>query len=383
MMMKQEHNTNNTDQVEQAVKALHARLDDIQFNRSLEDSKFVVLDQDGYGFGAQFERRMLGLQFADMFGRCAVFVNEYNPPYAPCFEPTGRFTYEDIKHLPQGTLDFSRTDQDDQVAFFDFDSFWKDRSLNIPVYNWVPETFNAVRPLLERPRPNWTPPDFKTLDAARRLYEGQLLSRFKYLPDYERGIAEVKERIGFESPIIGVHIRRGDKHAESPYVPIGRYHAEILKAVEETGINKVFVTSDDPGVFSALPSQDKIEYIYDDKEPRYNNANHEMIAAQPELAAQETLTALKIYDLLSCCDVIVGQNNAHLTNLAICRNEATKMGQGDYRILRGDYISKFSYAELKYWPEVCRYKAKRLRKSPVTKPIRRVLRPIKRAIVGP
>lgn len=380
--MKQEKNDSKLAQVEEAVKSLHARLDDIQFNRSLEESKFVVLDQDGYGFGAQFERRMLGLQFADMLGRCAVFVNEYNPPYAPCFEPTGRFTYEDIKHLPQGTLDFNNPDQGDQVAFFDFDSFWSDPAINRPVYHWVPEAFNGIRPLLERPRPNWTAPDFKTLDAARRLYEGQLLSRFTYLPEYAQGIAEVKKRIGFESPMIGVHIRRGDKHAEAPYVPIDRYHAEILATVKETGINRVFVTSDDPGVFPNLPNQGQIEYIYDDEEPRYNNANHEMIAAQPELAAQETLTALKIYDLLSCCDVIVGQNNAHLTNLAICRNEAEKLGQGDYRILRGDYISKFRYAEMKYWPEVWRYKMKRLRKSPMTKPMRRVLRPIKRALLG-
>lgn len=370
------------DKIAEVARAMHQRLDEIQFGRSFDDSKFVVLDQDGYGFGAQFERRTLGLQFADMFGRCAVFVNECNPPYAPCFEPTSQFTYADIKHLPQGTLDFNDPDQEDKVAFFDFDTFWENPAINLPVYHWVPDSFKDIRHLLDRPRPNWVAPEFKEMDSPRRLYEGQLLSRFKYLPMYEAGIAEVKERIGFKSPIIGVHIRRGDKEHEAPYVPIGKFHSEILRAVQETGITRVFVTSDDPNVFAALPNQDKIEYIYDDKEPRYNNANHSMLAEKPELAEQETLTALKIYDLLSCCDVIIGQNNAHLTNLAICRNEATRLGQGDYRMTRGDYVSSFRHADIQYWPEVVRYKARRLRKSPKTQGIRNILKPIKRALLG-
>lgn len=376
-----ENKSYQADEVDKVTSALHKRLDDIQFNRSLEDSKFVLLDQDGYGFGAQFERRLMGLQYADMFGRCAVFVNEYNPPYTLCFEPTGRFTYEQIKHLPRGTLDFNNPEQDDQVVFFDFDTFWQDSSISRPVYDWVPESFRALRPRLERSSPDWVDPEFKTLDAAKRLYEGHLLSRFKYLPFFGEKIAEIKRRIGFEPPIIGAHIRRGDKNTEAPYVPVDLYHREIKRAVKDTGIRRVFVTSDDPGVFAELPDKDEIEYIYDHDEPRYNNANHEMIANHPELAEQETLTALKIYDLLSCCDVIIGQNNAHLTSLAISRSEAYLMGSGDYRIMRGDYISKYSYTQMRYWPEVSRYKFNRFRKSPRSTALRKALRPLKRALV--
>jgi Alpha-(1,6)-fucosyltransferase N- and catalytic domains len=361
--------------IEAATAALHDRLDELQFRRSFEDSKFVVLDQDGYGFGAQFHRRVLGLQLAYMFDRTAVFVNEYNPPYAPCFKPTGQFTFEDIEHLPQENLDYTK-EQQAKVAFFDFDSFWKDRSLRDAICEWVPPEIrmhaDGISPSASKEK-SWQDRAMWKLDPARQFFEGQLLSRFEYLSQYEAWLEELKRRIGFACPIIGVHIRRGDKKEETPYVPLRRYHAEILRAVAETGINRVFVSSDDPEVFAGLPGQDRVQYIYDDEEPRYNNANHRMLRERPELARQETFTALKIYDLLSHCDVLVGQN-AHLTTLAQARNSARTMRAGEYRFIRGDYCTRFRYASPKDWGDVCSYKLRML-----PEPIRRVMRPLKRS----
>jgi hypothetical protein len=368
----------------QATQRLHRRLDQLQFESSFDEAKFVVLDQDGYGFGAQFERRVMGLQLAYMYGRTAVFVNEHSPPYAPCFEPTGRFKYNDIEHLPSEVLDFT-LNQEAKVAFFDFDAFWRDPSLHRPFYDWVPEDFKPLDTMLDTDpvkQSNWLDPEFKRMGVAKRLFEGQLLSRFTYLPDYAEAIEATKRRIGFSSPIIGVHIRRGDKQTENPYVPLRRYFSEILRAVEETGINRVFVSSDDPGVFARLPEKDRIEYVYDTEEPRYNNANHRMLAKDPGLAWQETFTALKIFDLLSHCDVIVGQNNAHLTLLAIARNEARKLGKGDYRLTRGDYCERFAYANVKDWGDVCYYKVHRLIGRKRLAQVRQVLRPIKRMVQG-
>ena len=361
--------------LEQATAAFHAKLDELQFQGNLDDSKFVVLDQDGYGFGAQFERRALGLQLAYMFDRTAIFVNEHNHPYTPCFEPTSQYTYKDIEHLPQENLDFT-TNQTAKVAFFDFDSFWQNPEISRPIYDWVPPDLAFLENTHEGER-NRLDLGFKTFGPARRYMEGQILSRFSYLPAYATKIEEIKKRIGFQSPIIGAHIRRGDKYVETPYVPIRRYHAEILRAVEETGINRVFVTSDDPEVFANLPDQDNIKYIFDDEEPRYNNANHVLLNNNPELASQETLTGLKIYELLSNCDVIVGQNNAHLTLLAIARNAARHPQGRNFRLTRGDYTMRFGHADPRDWGDVLSFKLRRSRRA--AKDLRKRIRSLKRA----
>lgn len=210
--MSLSHTQNKPDTIEAATAALHDRLDELQFRRCFEDSKFVVLDQDGFGFGAQFHRRVLGLQFAYMFDRTAVFVNEYNPPYTPCLEPTGQFTFKDIEHLPQENLDFTK-EQHTKVVFLDFDSFWEDKTLNRMIFEWVPTEIEKHAGSISLPaskEKNWLDPEIGKLGPARRFFEGQLLSRFKYRPEYEAAIEEVKQRIGFVHPIIGVHIRRGD-----------------------------------------------------------------------------------------------------------------------------------------------------------------------------
>lgn len=348
-----------------AVENMHNHLDKIQFQNSFDESKFIVFDQDGYGFGAQFERRMLGLQFACMYGRSVVFVNENNPPYTLCFEPTGSITYSEIEHLEKPVFDYTHK-QGDKVVFFDFDSFWRNSELNREIYEWMPEEFQDLDRYAQKTFPeskNWVHPEFKNLSRIKRIFSGELLSRFKYLPQFRSEIDAIKKRIGFESPIIGVHIRRGDKTVEAPYVPLRRYHSEILRAVKETGINNVFVTSDDPDVFSGLPGQSYINYIYDDEEPRFNNANHIMLRKNQELAFQETLTALKIYDLLSYCDVVIGQSNAHLTLLAMCRNEARKMGAGDYRLTKGDYCASFLGADPRDWSDVFSYKYRSMKRA--------------------
>jgi Alpha-(1,6)-fucosyltransferase N- and catalytic domains len=339
--------------IDEAVASLHHQLDELQFQRNFDEAKFIVLDQDGFGFGAQFHRRVMGLQLGLMYSRTVVFVREYSPPYAHCFETTGKFTMADLAGIPNEVFLFSK-DQPDKVAFFDFDRFWADKSFNRTVYEWVPPTFAA-------------------LGLGRHFFEGQLLERFNYLPEYSEELEKIKQRIGFKSPIIGVHIRRGDKNTEEPYVPLRRFKSEILATVKTSGISRVFVTSDDPEVFDKLPAKDRIEYVYDREEPRYNNAVHAMLHDHPELAWQETMTALKIFDLLSSSNLIVGQSNAHLTLLAIARNMARTRRMDNHRLTPGEYTMSFSTAEPRDWGHVAAFKALRIRSG-----FRRLLRRCKR-----
>src|SRR4029453_15616068 len=112
--------------------------------------------------------------FAYMFDRTAVFVNEHNPPYAPCFKPTGQFTFEDIKHLPQENLDYTK-EQQAKVAFFDFDSYWKDRSLRDAICEWVPPEIrmhaDRISPSASKEK-NWQDRARCKLDPARQFFEG-------------------------------------------------------------------------------------------------------------------------------------------------------------------------------------------------------------------
>jgi hypothetical protein len=309
------------------IKNFHDRLDYLQFNRSFDDCKFLLVDQMVHGFGGQISRRMLGLQLGYMFDRTVVFKRPDDPPYALCLKPTSSYTYDDIKEINIATFTFSK-DQKDKVAFFDFDAFWRDEDFRIPFYSWLPE-------------------DFKQAGYDRYIYDGQILARLKWLDEYKEYVENAKKRIGYENPIIAMHIRRGDKYTEAPYIPLPVYFNELKKASKESGIKKVFVTSDsDETIQELLRIDSDFEFIYDDMEPRYNNANHAYLRRNPDLAKQETQTAIKILELIASADRIVGPDNAHLTTLGVAINSARLASTQNRYLIPGDLTS--SRLPLKY-----------------------------------
>lgn len=324
-------------------REIQARLETLQFGEPEPTSRYLLIPQDEYGFGAQMHRRVLGLKLGWMTNRTVVFEKEDYGPYLACFEPTSRFRKADLEGIEAGTLNMEGQ-QTERLLAWDFQSAWADQPAFWRLNDWVPEEFRVLRL------------DFQFL-------EGLILQRLRVLPEFAQEIEAICERIGFSNPVIGVHIRRGDKSWETPYVPLRKYKTEILAAVKRTGIRKVFVTSDDPDVFSELPDQERIEYIYDKEEPRYNNANHSLILENPALRRQETLTALKIYELLRRCDFIVGQDNAHLTNLAVSRRVADLDGANAGCRIPGDYTMHFRKADPADWGEVLLFKARRFQRK--------------------
>jgi hypothetical protein len=234
--------------------------------------------------------------------------------------------------LPQATFKFSKT-QKDKIAFFDFDSFWKDAPLKKPYYEYVPEPFRKA-------------------GYDRFFFEGQLLTRLKPLKEFVEYAEQVKARIRFTNPIISMHIRRGDKYVEAPYVPLRIYIDSVKKIRAQTGIEKVFVTSDSEEAIQSLPRDIGIEFIYDDQEPRYDNANHRFLRNNPKLASQETFTAYKIYQLLADADYIIGPDNAHLTLLGASLNSA-RTGNTQNKLLIPGTL-KFKPDVIRYWPLIAK-----------------------------
>lgn len=268
-----------------------------QFGQSFDGAKFLICNLGYGGYGGQFSLRILAFQLATYFDRVLIF-NYHDYIYDECYDSISNFSYDDIKDLESVKLDFDKN-QKDKVVFFDFDSYWSNEKLRDQYHEWLPTV------LIQ--------------DGFDYRYFYGLLSSFFVLKDeYKNKIEDIKKRIGFKNPIIGMHVRRGDKIVESEHISLATYVDALIRAHKKTGINRVFVTSDSSKTIKELPQDMGFEYIYDYEEKRYNNAMHRFLRQRPELVKQETLTAAKILELLGSCSFVVGQENTHFSVFGAC-----------------------------------------------------------------
>jgi hypothetical protein len=155
-------------------------------------------------------------------------------------------------------------------------------------------------------------------------------------------VTQAAFRLDVKADTLGVHIRRGDKAVETPFIPISTIQDELARLCDRHGFQRVFACSDDESVFDRLRLPAGVELIFDQTETRYNNANHKFLVRNPELAAQETRTAIKNIFLLGKCGAIVGQSNAHFARLAASeityRNDGGPFGT----LIAGDHVLQHS-----------------------------------------
>ena len=136
---------------------------------------------------------------------------------------------------------------------------------------------------------------------------------------YLAGLLEQKKQsMGWDSKAlqIGIHVRRGDKNTECPYIPTSTY-VQFFDDLAKQHLSRaiqLFLTSDDPDSYAdfkaALPH---IPILWDQDEPRFNNCNVHMVGDQPDLALQESITAAKNICLLGECDYVIGMASAQFT----------------------------------------------------------------------
>lgn len=131
-------------------------------------------------------------------------------------------------------------------------------------------------------------------------------------------IDSTKKRLQWDNfdIIIGLHVRRGDKNTEAPYIPKELYLQHLHEICEKHPNKKcaVFLTSDDPNCiqdFQLIPTNFRI--LWDEEEDRFNNYNAGMVKTSNELAEQESLTAAKNILLLGQCDYVIGMSTAQFT----------------------------------------------------------------------
>jgi Alpha-(1,6)-fucosyltransferase N- and catalytic domains len=118
---------------------------------------------------------------------------------------------------------------------------------------------------------------------------------------------------------IGLHVRRGDKNTEVPYIAKEKY-CRFVESILDRNANTrtcIFLTSDDPSSFmefaNAFPG---VDVLWDSTEERYNNYNADMISKKkfaPKLSYDESVTCAKNISLLGECDHVVGMASAQFT----------------------------------------------------------------------
>ncbi|XP_012276842.1 alpha-(1,6)-fucosyltransferase [Orussus abietinus] len=188
----------------------------------------------------------------------------------------------------------------------------------VSLANWPGDPSKQVisLPLVDNvyPKPKFQPPSVPA-DLVPRLeklhaqplvwWVGQVL---KYLMRPQENLKKVldysKEKLGFEKPIVGIHVRRTDKvGTEAAYHDIDEYMAKAEEYFDQLetkpSVKRVFIASDDPKVINNARS----------RYPKYQIIGDPAIAETASVSRRYSDTSLQgiIIDihLLSLCDFLV------------------------------------------------------------------------------
>ncbi|CAH1794460.1 unnamed protein product [Owenia fusiformis] len=137
---------------------------------------------------------------------------------------------------------------------------------------------------------------------------GQLMAYFfQPSPSYSQRLDDIKKAIGFTHPIIGVHIRRGDKAFEAEPTPTYKY----IEAIESYMIQMGYRTSSRklPSIFIASDERDLIFEISN----QYTQYN---FISTPDVFSKKHLDLI-IFDilLLKECDYFIGTFSSNVGRL--------------------------------------------------------------------
>ena len=285
-----------------AKREIFDRLDRIQ---SGDASGVLIMKADPTGLGAQISRRVLGLRLGLHYNRTVVFTRDDDFPYVQSFQ---RMHSVEV------------AEQWDRVPDLNLDGIANEGARRFNFWKWWDDPGRDVRFTIEVPHCLREVPD------ASLIYDGILALYLKLKPEWASYVEERRRELKIDTGVVGLHVRRGDKNVETPYVSLDTYRRSVEAVLMRLGGNRVFLASDDPKVVARLSRVAHLEILYDAGETRRNNANHRFLMKHPEFALDETRTAIKNIMLLASCGMIVGQRNAHFASLAasmICASRCT------------------------------------------------------------
>jgi hypothetical protein len=279
-------------------QALKEYLERLQFS---DHGRIILIDQLPVGYGGQLSRRLLGLKVGLALDRKAVFLSDADVPYSQSISRMFSWS-QDTRVAADGPLiELSGFDPRPLVRFDYFVIMKQLARMGLSVEEWVTNLLAENLKL--------TSDDLKKMD-------GWLIRSLRFVPDFERRLVTDVARLGVSKDVLGVHVRRGDKKVETAYVSLERISEAIHSIYSVWKFAGVFVATDDARVLPDLRLPPGVRLLFDHDEIRYNNANHKMLLAQPEMAAEETYVAFKNFRFLCECGGVVGQDNAHFATLA-------------------------------------------------------------------
>ena len=281
-------------------RILLERFNFMQFGVSPKDASYLVVKPHIAGFGAQVLGNLTSsLIFGCMYNRTVIF--DEPPTYAFPFKPITNHAVVDTREEEgAGGTDkiFRFLPSSEKISHY---NILTSRYMCLPAATLHRLSFDSF---------------FERLPYQYEYVTGLLLTSFLELQEqYRECIEKCKTAIGFpSSPVIGCHIRRGDNSYKMS-VNSGEEDdmtcsIKCIEAMAEiTSSKTVYIATDDPTVLKQLPADSGINFIYDDREIRYNNENCAMVTKNQDLRDQETMTAVKNTYLLGDCDHIIGSTS--------------------------------------------------------------------------
>jgi hypothetical protein len=305
---------------------VNRKLDALQF---APGERTILFDPVICGLGGQLSGRVHTLALALAMGRKALFQGLSDPPYGQTLAPlhAPEALPGDPKSVPLADLG---TTQNDPVVRYD------------PMHIIIGAPgFDAA--LLARASEH-----LGTQIADRLLLEGLIFNWLEPTAAMAAFCEAERQRLGVGGETLGVHFRRGDKTVETAFVPAAEINRQIAAIHRRWPFTSLFLASDSPLAPQEIVCPDGVRLIFDAGEKRYNNANHKMLIAAPDLAEAETRVAFKNIALLAACGGVVGQDNAHFATLAAGAILARE-GQAERIVLIDGRIAEKSSPVLSAW----------------------------------
>lgn len=264
---------------------------------STKTEKYIIGDIEWGGFGAMYARRKLIMQIAHAFDRIPIFrytSQVYDDPFKQFDINLNTLKEKGINNIKK----FDFTNSDEVAVFFEFGSYWN--SVNMERYQC------------------WHPEEIDYLNYSGYLYSLLTLNDH-YTSKVNEQVSFIKEKYEIESfaDVLALHLRRGDKITESPYLSESFLFDTVNKVYDGT---KIFVTSDDLDYIYEIENKyPNYDFIYDSDEKRYGDkmmSNADMVYRNPALKEQETLTFVKNVEILKQCKFVIGTHSAQMSKIA-------------------------------------------------------------------
>ncbi len=132
------------------------------------------------------------------------------------------------------------------------------------------------------------------------------------------------QQIGFDENSIAFHVRRGDKISgpskEGCFISLRQYFCQAVEIRKKTGLNKIFLVTDDDAVIAEAKDMNMgFEIVYDANEVRHAGFVAKYMISmeiQRDQVEEETLTAFKNIHLLTKSKYLIGTRASFFFKLA-------------------------------------------------------------------